>query len=664
MKKMKMHSPNLTQENIARIRELFSDCVAEAKDADGNVKLIVDFDQLRQELAESIVDGPQERYSLSWPGKREALLNANAPIAKTLRPCRQESLDFDSTKNLFIEGDNLDALKLLQESYLGKIKIILIDPPYNTGSDLVYEDEYLEDFQTYLKKTNQVGGSGNRLVSNPETNGRFHSDWLSMLYPRLKLSRNLLAEDGVIFVCIGDQEVDNARKLLSEIYGGANLVATLIWEKKNKGAFLSNDITNIKDYILVYAKSKDVFNGLIGEIASHEETYPCVNAPNAREIRRIPPGISSKYKEKNFRLPSGSVISADTMSLVLHSDLIITNGVLASELLIEGNWRYKQEAMVEYAGKQELYLTQDLYLRRIVKDPRYKTLKDLLPRIGTSGEPAKYPFNQNDLFIDGWGTNEDANEELRQILGEQNVFSYPKPTALFAKLLCSVRDNKSIILDFFAGSGTTAHAVSLLNLLDDGMRRFIVVQIPEPVDPGVKEQKIAAEYCEKKGLEPNIAAIAKHRILTVAKKLQEKKHAKVDLGFRVLKVDASNMADVFYAPDAQEKAKLDLFVDNIKADRSAEDLLFQVMLDWGVDLALPIAKQTIQGKDVFLVDGNALAACFDGHGGVDEAFVKELAKVQPLRVVFRDAGFKDSSVKINVEQIFKLLSPATEVKCI
>ena len=664
MEKLKMHSPNLTQDNIARIRDLFPGCVTEARGEDGNVKLAVDFDQLRQELAESIVEGPQERYHLNWPGKREALLTANAPIAKTLRPCREESVDFDSTKNLFIEGDNLDALKLLQEAYLGKVKIILIDPPYNTGSDLVYDDEYLEDFQSYLKRTNQIGAAGNRLVSNPETNGRFHSDWLSMLYPRLKLSRNLLAEDGVIFVCIGDQEVDSARKLLSEIYGSDNCVATLIWEKKNKGAFLSNDITNIKDYILVYAKSKAAFNGLVGEIASHEETYPCVNAPNAREIRRIPPGINSKYREKNYRLPAGSVISADTMSLVLHSDLVITDGVLASELVIEGNWRYKQDSMVEYAKKQELYLTQDLYLRRIVKDPRYKTLKDILPRIGTSGEPAKYPFNQNDLFQDGWGTNEDANEELRQILGEQNVFSYPKPTNLIAKLLCSVRDSKSIVLDFFAGSGTTAHAAFLLNLLDDGERRFILVQIPEPVSVDVKEQKIAAEYCKKNKLEPTIAAIAKQRVRKASEELQQKKHLNVDLGFRVLKIDASNMADVYYAPDALDKAKFDLFVDNIKPDRTPEDLLFQVMLDWGVDLALPITKQSIQGKDVFFVDGNVLVACFDASGSIDEAFVKELAKQQPLRVVLRDAGYKDSAVKINVEQIFKLLSPATEVKCI
>mgnify|MGYP000446872576 FL=1 len=414
----------------------------------------------------------------------------------------------------------------------------------------------------------------------------------------------------------------------------------------------------------MYAKSKAAFNGLVGEIASHEETYPCVNAPNAREIRRIPPGINSKYREKNYRLPAGSVISADTMSLVLHSDLVITDGVLASELVIEGNWRYKQDSMVEYAKKQELYLTQDLYLRRIVKDPRYKTLKDILPRIGTSGEPAKYPFNQNDLFQDGWGTNEDANEELRQILGEQNVFSYPKPTNLIAKLLCSVRDSKSIVLDFFAGSGTTAHAAFLLNLLDDGERRFILVQIPEPVSVDVKEQKIAAEYCKKNKLEPTIAAIAKQRVRKASEELQQKKHLNVDLGFRVLKIDASNMADVYYAPDALDKAKFDLFVDNIKPDRTPEDLLFQVMLDWGVDLALPITKQSIQGKEVFFVDGNVLAACFDSSGSIDEAFVKELAKHQPLRVVFRDAGYKNSAVKINVEQIFKLLSPITEVKCI
>lgn len=659
-----MHSPNITQNNIARISELFPNCVTEAKGEDGLVKLTVDFDQLRQELTDSIVEGPQERYHLNWPGKREALLTANAPIAKTLRPCRDESVNFDTTKNLFIEGDNLDALKLLQETYLGKIKIIFIDPPYNTGSDLVYDDENIEDFQTYLRKTNQVEATGNKLVSNPETNGRFHSDWLNMLYPRLKLSRSLLTEDGVIFICIGDKEVDNARKILSEIFGGDNFIASLIWEKKNKGAFLANDITNVKDYILVYVKSKDKFNGLIGEIASHEETYPCVNAPNSREIRKIPAGIHSKYKEKNYTLKAGSVISADTMSLLLHTDLVISDGVLASELVIEGNWRYKQEAMVEYANKQELYITQDLYLRRIVKEPRYKTLKDILPRIGTSGEPAKYPFNQYDLFQDGWGTNEDANEELRQTLGEQNVFSYPKPTNLIAKLLCTVRDNNSIILDFFAGSGTTAHAAFLLNLLDNGTRKFILVQIPETVSTEVKAQKIAALYCEKNKIEPTIASIAKQRLKNVSQDLNQKKHTNIDLGFRVLKIDTSNLADIYYEPDVLSNKNLELYIDNIKHDRTSEDLLFQVMLDWGVDLALPVTKQFIQEKEVIFVGENTLVGCFIGNGGIDEDFVKEIAKVQPLRIVFRDAGFKDSAAKINVEQIFKLLSPSTEVKCI
>jgi adenine-specific DNA-methyltransferase len=667
MEKMKMHSPNLTQDNVARIRELFPNCVTEAQGEDGAAKLAVDFDLLRQELTESIVEGPHERYHLNWPGKREALFAANAPIAKTLRPKKDQSLEFESTQNLFIEGDNLDALKLMQETYLGKIKVIYIDPPYNTGSDLIYADDYADDFKAYIEKSNQVDDAGNRMIANCESNGRFHSDWLSMIYPRLKLARNLLSDDGVIFLSIGDREIDNAKKLLTEVFGEGNCIATAVWEKKNKGAFLSNDITNIKDYILVYSKSQVNFSGLIGEIAEHEETYPCVNAPNARDIRKIPPGIKSKYREKNYSLPAGSVISADTMSLVLHSDLVIENGLLKNELVIEGNWRYKQDAMKEYAEKGELYLTQDLYLRRIVRDPRYKTLRDLLPRIGNSGNPASYPFDTKDLFKEGWGTNEDANEELRQVLGEQNLFSYPKPTSLISKLICSVRDSNCTVLDFFSGSGTTAHAVALLNLLDGGSRKYVLVQMPESLDPEIKEQKAAANYCTKNGLDLNIAELTKERIRRAGKKiLKDFDHhegvKKLDLGFRVLKVDSSNMAEVFYSPDNISQDLLRDQIDNVRSDRTAEDLLFQVMLDWGVDLTLPIAKQTIQGKEVSFVDGNALAACFDNTGSIDEAFVKELAKQQPLRVVFRDAGFKDSAGKINVEQIFKLLSPATDVK--
>lgn len=654
-----MHSPDLTQDNIARIQALFPNCVTEAKGEDGSVKLAVDFDQLRQELSGSIVEGPQERYHLNWPGKREALLTANAPIAKTLRPCRDESVNFDTTQNLFIEGDNLDALKLLQETYLGKVKMIYIDPPYNTGNDFIYEDDFSESAEDFLLRSNQKDAEGNKLVANPASKGRFHSGWLSMIYSRLRLARTLLREDGVILASIDDCESQNIRKLLDEIFGESNFVAQLVWEKKKKGAFLSGSSTNVKEYVVAYAKNLSSFKGLVGEIARGEETYPVIKTTNSRGVRVIKKGIPSKYREKNHRVAAGSRISAGNMEMILLSDLVISDGVLVEDVQIESNWIYSQELLNKYAEDKSLYVTQDLYFRRVVTEPREKMLKDLLPMKGDLSTGFEFVYS-DDLFSDGWGTNEDGFDELHAIFGAQSLMSFPKPSKLLAKLTLSAcrSDPDCIVLDFFAGSATTAHGLMTLNSQDGGNRKFILVQIPETCDESTEAFK--AGYT-------TIAEISKERIRRVGKKFLEVKcHQdwKKDIGFRVLKIDTSNMANVYYAPDALDKAKFDMFVDNIKPDRTAEDLLFQVMLDWGVDLALPIAKETIQGKDVFFVDGNALAACFDASGGVDEDFVKALAKHQPMRVVFRDAGFKDSAVKINVEQIFKQLSPSTEVKCL
>ena len=659
MEKLKMHSPNLTQDNIVHIRDLFPGCVTEAKGKDGSVKLAVDFDQLRQELAESIVEGPQERYHLNWPGKREALLAANAPIAKTLRPCREESVDFDDTKNIFIEGDNLDALKLLQENYLGKVKMIYIDPPYNTGNDFIYEDDFSESAEDFLRRSNQKDAEGNKLVANPASNGRFHSDWLSMIYSRLRLARTLLREDGVIFASIDDCESQNIRKVLDEIFGESNFVAQLVWEKKKKGAFLSGSSTNVKEYVVAYAKNLASFKGLVGEIARGEETYPVIKTTNSRGVRVIKKGIPSKYREKNHRVAAGSRISSGNMEMILLSDLVISDGVLVEDVKVESNWIYSQELLNKYAEDKSLYVTQDLYFRRVVTEPREKMLKDLLPMKGDQSTGFEFVYS-DDLFSDGWGTNEDGFDELHAIFGAQSLMSFPKPSKLLAKLTLSAcrSDPDCIVLDFFAGSATTAHGVMTLNSQDGGNRKFILVQLPETCDESTEAFKAGYK---------TIADISKERIRRVGTKLLEGKcHQdwKKDIGFRTLKIDTSNMADVYYAPDALHEANLDLFVDNIKPDRTPEDLLFQVMLDWGVDLALPIAKQPIQGKDVFFVDGNVLAACFDASGSIDEAFVKELAKRQPLRVVFRDAGYKNSAVKINVEQIFKLLSPVTEVKCI
>ena len=618
MDKLKMHSPNLTEDNIARIRDLFPGCVTEARGEDGCVKLAVDFDQLRQELSSSIVEGPQERYHLNWPGKREALLTANAPIAKTLRPVREESVDFDTTKNLFIEGDNLDALKLLQETYLGKVKMIYIDPPYNTGNDFIYEDDFAEDARTFLVRSNQVDDSGVRLVANTDTNGRFHSDWLSMLYPRIKLARTLLSEDGVIFVSADDSEIANLIRICDEIFGEANFVANFIWEKRTNREN-RKVVSSRHDYVVCYARNQ---------------------MPGTRTLKQLPMSAKALANYKNpDNDPRGLWKSDPAHAQAGHGTkdqfyvLTAPNGK-KHELESGRCWLYTEKVMNKEIADGKIWFGKDGN-----GVPRIKTYLDAKER-GLTPESI--------LFAEEVGTNESAKNLLKELFSGRAVFDTPKPVGLIQTLI-QLSCDEGIILDFFAGSGTTAEAIFELNTMDGRERRFILVQLPEALTADSEAYK--AGYRD-------IAHVGMERIRLAGKSF------KGDTGFRVLKIDTSNMADVYYSPDALDKANLDLFVDNIKSDRTAEDLLFQVMLDWGVDLALPIEKKATQGKDVFFVDGNALVACFDAHGGVDEPFVKELATHKPLRVVFRDAGFKDSAVKINVEQIFKLLSPSTEVKSI
>ncbi|MDC8443440.1 site-specific DNA-methyltransferase [Halomonas aquamarina] len=656
MEKLRMHSPDLSQDNIAKIRELFPGCVTETKDeATGKIRLAVDFDQLRQELSDSIVEGPQERYRLDWPGKREALVTANAPIAKTLRPNRQESVNFDTTRNLFIEGDNLAALKLLQETYLGAVKMIYIDPPYNTGNDFIYEDDFSSSPDEYFLNSNQKDESGNRLVANPSSNGRFHSDWLSMMYSRLSIAKKLLTDDGLIMISIHDGECQNLRKLLDEIFGESNFIAQLVWEKKKKGAFLSGASTNVKEYVISYAKNKSSFKGLIGEIARGEETYPVIKTTNSRGARLIKKGIPSKYREKNHRVPAGSRISSGNMEMILLSDLIIKDGVLAEDVKIDSNWIYSQALLDEYSANKTLYVTQDLYFRRIVSEPRKKMLKDLLPMRGDQSSGFDFVFS-DDLFADGWGTNEDGFDELHSLFGAQSLMSFPKPSKLIAKLvLAACRfDQSCIVLDFFSGSSTTAHSILSLNSQDGGNRKFVMVQLPEECDESTAAFKAGYR---------SIAEIGKERIRRAGKKILEgdcHPDWNRDVGFRVLKVDTSNMKDIYYRPDQLSQGDLLEAVDNVKPDRTPEDLLFQVLVDWGVDLTLPIRRESLHGKTVFFVDDNALVACFDTD--ITEELVKELAKHEPLRVVFRDNGFVSDAVKINVEQVFRQLSPSTEVR--
>jgi len=651
MEKLKMHSPDLSQENVAKIRAMFPDCVTEAMDENGKVRLAIDFDQLRQELSDYIVEGPQERYRLDWPGKREALINANAPIAKTLRPADQESVEFSTTKNLFVEGDNLEALKLLQDIYIGSVRMIYIDPPYNTGNDFVYRDRFAQGSEEYLRVSNQKDEEGNRLVANLTANGRFHSEWLSMMYPRLKVAKNLLRDDGALFVSIDDTEVAGLRHMLDEIFGAENFITEIVWEGANK-----NDARQIgvsHEYVLCYVKNRaatkaswtmtkegvepvlrevDRLKGVHGkdfETASEELAgwFRAMKATPSFGLRRFR-YIDERgaYKEDDPTAPGGRKFE-------------LKNPKTGEAIPLRPNrgWAFDQETfnrMVE-EGRVSFISPTSVMVRRYLHETDAQTPQSVFY------QPAR-----------------SASERLSKLLGG-GYFDFPKDETIIQKFVdMAVSDDSdgAIVMDFFAGSSTTAHSVFLQNALDGKNRRFIIVQIPEPTN----ENSVARKAGWK-----NIAEISKERIRRAGKQVLEGDcHGgwNRDVGFRVLKVDTSNMQDVYYRPDQVDQKDLLQAVDNIKPDRTAEDLLFQVLVDWGVDLTLPIRRETVQGKKVFFVDENALVACFDA--GVTEELVKELAGREPLRVVFRDNGFVSDAVKINVEQVFRQLSPATDVRSI
>ncbi|WP_339862486.1 site-specific DNA-methyltransferase [Paremcibacter congregatus] len=657
MEKLKMHSPDLTDENIAKIRDLFPNCVTEAKDENGKLRLAVDFDQLRQELSDSIVEGPQERYRLDWPGKREALLTANSPIAKTLRPARAESVDFDTTQNLFIEGDNLEALKLLQETYLGKVKMIYIDPPYNTGNDFIYEDDFAENSGTFLTRTNQVNDDGDRLVANPEGSGRFHSDWLSMMYSRLRLTRNLLSDNGVIMISIGDAELHNMKKIADEIFGESNFILTFSRMMKSggaKGRFYTPSI----DYILVYAKSIEQANYFRKPLTAEQISrfYNKTESSGARqgelygEERLYKASLDHRPNQRYFiECPDGSYVIPPGKNFP--SKIAMGEKVLPTSE--DGVWkwifsRYKDEldqdnivfketstsALVDEKGNQSRW---NIYNKLWLKEQQ---------------EKGSVPSNLITSF-----ENRQSSAELKAL---SIPFDFSKPVNLIKYLAGLVGlENNDILLDFFAGSATTAHATIQLNAEDGGNRKFIMVQLPEETDE--KSEAFKAGY-------KTISEISKERIRRAGKKILEGDcHAdwNKDIGFRVLKIDTSNMANVYYTPQTTKQADLLAAVDNIKLGRdNPEDLLFQVLVDWGVDLTLPIRREIIQGKTVFFVNHEPydLVACFDK--GITEELVKELATFKPVRVVFRDNGFVSDAVKINVDQIFRQLSPATDVKSI
>lgn len=655
MQKLKMHSPDMTQEHIARIRELFPNCVTEARGKDGSLRLSVDFDLLRQELSDSIVEGPQERYHLDWPGKRKAMLAANAPIAKALRPCREESVDFDTTKNLFIEGDNLDALKLLQETYLGKVKMIYIDPPYNTGNDFIYNDDFAETSEAYLSRSNQKDEAGNRLVANPDSNGRFHSDWLSMMYPRLKIARNLLADDGVIFISCDEHEVATLKLLCDFIFGSRSFVSIISLVNNLKGRNDKKVIATTHENILIYANSDFKSYGLPlteNKISDYDKIDENGEKYMLRDLRKRG-GNDRKEDRPNLYFPLYYNKDNNSISLekTAESDIAIfpkkSDGT-------DGRWRW---------GKERVrFFIKNIHIKRSPKT-NYWGAEYRVYLNASLNKFSEYDDEENierrmtpkSVWIGGEFSSDTAQKNLKYLM-EGSIFSYPKSVHIIEKMLQLGTNQSDIILDFFAGSSTTAHAVMQLNAEDGGNRQFIMVQLPEACD--AQSEAAKAGYS-------TIAEISKERIRRAGKKILEgdcHEGWNRDVGFRVLKVDTSNMADVFYTPDALQQNLLDLTTDNIKPGRTPEDLLFQVLLDWGVELTLPIRKESIQGKTVFFVDDNALVACFDR--GIDEALVRELAACAPLRVVFRDNGFVSDAVKINVEQIFRQLSPGTEVRCL
>lgn len=643
MDKLKMHSPDLTQDNIAKIRELFPGCVTEVRDeATGKLRLAVDFDQLRQELSDHIVEGPQERYRLDWPGKREALALANSPIAMTLRPSLQESIEFKSTQNLILEGDNLEALKLIQETFLGTIKLIYIDPPYNTGNDFVYEDDFGEGAEQFLVKSNQIAGSGDRLVANSDSSGRFHSDWLDMIYPRIRIARNLLADDGIIVASIDENEISNIRKVFDEVFGESNMLFQVTLLCNPKGRSQDKYVANCHEYLVGYSK-RQLPKGAVNVPKSDEEVAKNYKLRDRRgryrelELRNTHREFG-KHNRKNLYYPF-YVNEKGEVSLEPGQDRkhVYPNW----EDGFEGCWtwgRDKARAQLGELVAKEVKGEWKIYRKNYAE--------------GDDGEATK---QVKSIWIDKIFHTEKGQAAFNALFDtREKIFQSPKSVDTLRELIRMATLKESIVLDFFAGSGTTAQAVLAQNAQDGGNRKYVMVQIAEPTPEGSEARKAGFA---------TVVEITKERIRRAGKKILEgdcHPDWNRDVGFRVLKVDTSNMKDIYYRPDELSQGDLLEAVDNVKPDRTPEDLLFQVLVDWGVDLTLSIRRDTVQGKTVFFVDDNALVACFDKD--ITEELVKELAGHQPLRVVFRDNGFASDAVKINVEQIFRQLSPTTEVR--
>lgn len=620
------------QDNVEKIGELFPNCITEMVDSNGTIVHSIDFEALKRQLSDDIIEEGKERYVFSWPGKSEAQHLANTPITMTLRPCREESVNFDSSQNVYIKGDNLDALKLLRETYLGKVDIIYIDPPYNTGKDFVYKDNYALSREDYSAINGDSDAEGNRLFINLENNGRFHTDWLNMLYPRLLLSKDFLSEQGAIFISIDDNEYANLKKICDEIFGERNFVADMIWQS-TPGSNTGTNIITVTEHILVFAKN---FNEL------HVNSIPVEDADKYiyedEYVQRRGKYILNKLDRR---------MTGVHYSDALNYPIKMPDG----QMIYPGSTDYKNNEGWNYRWSQSKVqwgIEHGFIVFKNVNGKWNAYFKQYLNVDNEDNEITRsIPF-QNIIKLSQFNSTQ-GTKELMTLFGKK-FFDYPKPSEMMKYLISICSSKNSLIMDFFSGSSSTGHGIFKLNAEDNGTRKFILVQLPQSVDES--SEAYAAGY-------RTICDIGEER-LRLAGKLVHSEHPAVDVGFRTFYVDSSNMNEVFYNPRALKKDLLDFAATNIKSDRTAEDLLFQVMLELGVDLSAPISKCKINGKEIIAVDGNYLVVCFDEN--ITDEVVTEIAKKKPTHVVFRDSSMANDSVAINFEQIFKAYSPNTKTR--
>ncbi len=658
MKKLKMHSVNKVEENVAKIGKLFPNCLTERMNENGEVEYAIDFDMLKQELSSVVVEGNEERYQFTWPDKKKSILLANAPIAKTLRPCREESVDFDTTENLYIEGDNLDVLKLLQETYLGKIKMIYIDPPYNTGHDFVYNDTFKQGMDEYLDISGQIDKEGNRLVQNNESNGRFHTDWLNMIYSRLKLAKDLLASDGAIFISLDDNEIQNLVKCCDEIFGESNQIGLMTIMSNPRGSQNSKHLSNIHEYILMYAKDASLLE--LKGIAKSEDSLSEFNETDE---------TGRKYRALGLRKRGGAWRKEDRPNMFYPIYVNPENGKCSmtktSEFTIEVIPKRPTGELSRWTwGKEKFEAEKDVLIGRKVSRNGETDSWDIFRKDYIDNADGEEKTTKVKTIWTEKETNyQNAKNEIKSLFGNSEVFDFPKPTYIVQQLASMMYlEDKDIILDFFSGSSSTAHAVMKMNALTGNTVSFIMVQISEAISE--KSQAYQLGY-------KTICEIGKERIRRAGKAIVTNKKAVaggsakyanmpncgLDIGFRVLKLDSTNMKDVYYSPADYEMSMFDTLADNIKEDRTPEDLLFQVMLDLGVLLSSKIEESTIAGKKVFNVADGFLMACFDEN--VSDETITAIAKQKPYYFVMRDSSMASDSVATNFDQIFATYSPDT-----